>query len=77
MQIVHREEMRARILGEVAGRDELAIADEVRERERVVVEHAEKARWAAAMLDVRLALGARGREVDAVLLGEKRRRARA
>jgi hypothetical protein len=52
--------MRLRILVEVAERDVLLVAREVREPERLVVDHAQETRRSAAMLDVRLTHGVRG-----------------
>ncbi len=49
----------------------MAVAGEIGETERPVVEHAQDALWAAAMLDVRLAVGAGGGEIEGSLLGDE------
>jgi hypothetical protein len=49
----------------------LAVAGEIGETERPVVEHAQDALWSAAMLDVRLAVGAGGGEIEGALLGDE------
>src|SRR5204863_5808490 len=60
------------VVGEVAERDVLAVARVVGERDRMLVEDAQKSARTTAMLDIGLAGGARSREVDAVALGEER-----
>ena len=68
MRVVHQEQLRLRVVGQVAARHELAVADEVGERDRVLVEHVQEARRAAAVLDVGLPGGVRRRQVDGDLL---------
>ena len=63
--------MHLRVLGEVAERGALPVAAVVGEGERALVEHAQEAGRPAAMLDVRLAGGVRGREEEADLLGDE------
>src|SRR5258708_38761687 len=69
MRVIHQEQERAVVLGEVAGRDVLAIADEVCEAERLVIQDANEALGSAAMLDIRLARAVRGRKICAVAFG--------
>ena len=57
VRIVHEEQERLVILGEVAGRDILAVAGIIGEGERVIVEHANESLGAAAMLSIGLASG--------------------
>ena len=53
--VVHQEEERPGVLGQVAQGDVLPVAAEVGEPERPLVDHLEEARRAAAVLDVGLA----------------------
>src|SRR5262245_197609 len=62
--VVHEEEHGARVLGEIAGADILPVAGEIGESERRLVDDAQEARRSAAVLDVRLAVLARGRQVE-------------
>src|SRR5579863_7261993 len=66
--IVHQEEEGAIILGQVAGGYVLPIAGVIGKTERVIIDHANEALRAAAMLHVRLAGGIGGCQVDAVAL---------
>ncbi len=70
-RVIDQEELRARVLGEVAEGDELPVADEIDEAERRFVEDAQESLPPAAVLDVRLALAARGREEHAGLLRDE------
>ena len=70
--VVHQEEERPRVLREVAQRDVLAVAAEVGEGERPLVQDLQEAGRAAPVLDVRLALGVRRPEVEHVEAGEER-----
>jgi hypothetical protein len=49
MHVVDEEEIGLRIVGEIAERDVLPVADEIGEADRLVIEHAQKARRAAAV----------------------------
>jgi hypothetical protein len=49
MRVIHREEERAVVLGEVAGRDVLPIADAVCKAKRLVIQNANEALWSALM----------------------------
>ena len=55
----------------IAGGDVLPVAAEIGEGERLLVEHAQEARRAAAMLDVRLALGVGGGEIERSHAGDE------
>ena len=76
IRVVHQEEERLRVLGQVAQGDVLAVAAEVGEPERVVVDHLEEPGRAAAVLDVGLPVGVRGAEVEHVQVGEECRQVR-
>src|SRR5262245_64392406 len=54
----------ARVLGEIAGADILPVAGEIGESECRLVDDAQEARRSAAVLDVRLPVLARGRQVE-------------
>ena len=71
VRVVHQEEERLRVLGQVAQRDVLAVAAEVGEAERVLVDHLQEPGRAAAVLDVRLPVGVRGAQVEHVQVGEE------
>ena len=62
--VVHQEEERPGVLRQVAERDVLAVAAEVGEGQRPVVQHLQEARRSASMLDVRLPLGAGRAKVE-------------
>ena len=70
-RIVDQEQVRLRVLGEVAGSDELPIAAKIGEGDGLVVEHPQEPRRSATMLDVGLAVGVGGAEEDAGLCGDK------
>ena len=57
VRIVHHEDMRLRVLREIALRDVLPVAAVVGERDRVLVEDFDKALRPAAMLDIGMAVG--------------------
>ena len=62
--VVHQEQRGLGIVGEIAGRDVLAVAAEIGEAERLLVEHAQEAGRTAAMLNIRLAVGIDRREIE-------------
>ena len=63
--------MRLGVVHESALRDVLPIADEIGKAEGFAVEHLQKARRGAAMLDIGLSLRARGGEKNARLRLDK------
>ena len=71
LRVVHDEDEGLGVLGQVAGGDVLAVALEVGEAQRVLVEDAQEARRAAAMLHVGLAVGAGGGEIERAHLGQE------
>jgi hypothetical protein len=71
MRIVHHENMRLRIFGQVALRDVLPVTAVVGERDGVLVENFDKALRPAAVLDIGLAVGGSRREIEAGRLGEE------
>src|SRR6516164_11247930 len=71
MRVVHDEDVRSRIFREIALRDVLPVAGIIGESDRGLVEDLDEALGAAAMLDVGLAVGARGRKKEAVGVGEE------
>ena len=75
--VIHQEDERLRVLRQVAERDVLAVAAEVGEGQRLVVQHLQKAGRAAPVLDVRLPLGAGRAQVEHIQprqeLGQVRR----
>ena len=73
MRVIHHEDMRLRILREIALAEVLPVAAVVRKRDGVLVEDFDKTLRPAAMLDVRLAVSGRRREVEAVGLGQEAR----
>ena len=66
MGIVHHENMRLGVFRQIALGDVLPVAAVIGERQRGLVQHFDKALRAAAMLDVRLAIGVGGGEKEAV-----------
>src|SRR6266702_366542 len=76
LRIVHREEEGPLVLGEVAEGDILPIASKVGEAEPALVEYAQEAARSAPVLQVGLAGGTGGGEVDAVALGQEGRQLR-
>ncbi len=69
--VVHEEEKRLRVFGEVAEGDVLSVAAEVSEAEGFLVEDFEEAGGAAAVLDVGLASCIGGSEVEHVEVGQE------
>src|SRR5260370_29844199 len=67
VRIIDQEQVRSGIVREIAKRDILPIASEIDKADGPVVKHPQKACWAAAMLDIWLALGVRGGEENARL----------
>ena len=67
MHIVDEKEMSLGIIGEIAQGDVLPVAGKIGEAHGLLVQHLEKARWAAAMLDIGLAVAVGGGEEDARL----------
>src|SRR5687767_3807362 len=64
--IIDQEERHAIVRRDIAGRDQLAVAAQVRKRERRRPDRLQKSRLAAAMLDVRPAMLADGGQVETV-----------
>jgi hypothetical protein len=73
MRIIHDEDIGLRIFREVALRDVLPVAAVVGEGDGFLVEDFDEPFRAAAMLDVGLAVGIRGREIETVGLGQEGR----
>ena len=73
MGVVHQEQRSAVICPEIAGADVLAVAAKVRDRQRCLVEHADEAGRAAAVLHIRPAALRDGRHIEAVALSDERR----
>jgi hypothetical protein len=71
MGIVHHEDMRLRIFREIALRDVLPVAAVIGEGQRGLVQNFHKTFRAAAMLDIGLAVGAGGCEIEAVGLRQE------
>src|SRR5262249_2614302 len=69
--VVHQEDERLRVLRQVVDADVLPVALEVVERERLLVEHPQEALRPAAVLDVGLAVGAGGGEIERVALRDE------
>src|SRR6476646_12250385 len=70
--VVHQKQKRALVLGEMTYADELLVAGVVQERQRMVIEYLEKARWTAAVLHIRLTIGTRRCQIGRVALGDER-----
>ena len=70
LRVVHDENEGLAVLGEVAGGDVLAVALEVGEAQRALVDDAHEPRWAAAVLHVGLAVRAGGGEIERAGLGQ-------
>src|SRR4029077_6753193 len=66
-----RKSMARGVLGEIAGADILPVAGEIGEGECPLVDDAQESRRPAAMLDVRLPVLARGREVERPHAGDE------
>ena len=73
MGIVHQDQRGAVIGREIAGADVLAVAAKVGNRQRLLVENADEAGRAAAMLHIGPAALRDGRHIEAVALGDERR----
>ena len=71
VRIVHEDQRHAPIGGEVTEADILAVAGEIRECERPVVDHAQETTRAAAMLDIRPAGLRYARHVETVAFGNE------
>ena len=71
VRIVDQEQMRLGIVGQIALGDVLPVAGKIGEGDGLVVEHAQEAGRAAAMLDVRLAVSACRRQENAGLGGDE------
>jgi hypothetical protein len=71
MCVVDKKQAHTMVLQQVASRDVLAISDEVDERQRVIVERADKSLRTAAMLNVRLAVRATGCQKRGIDGGEE------
>ena len=69
--VVDEEQLRARILCQVAESDVLPVAAEVGEGQRVFIEQVQESGRAAAMLNIRLPFEVRGREKEATLRGDE------
>ena len=70
-RIVHEEQSHAIIIGKIAQRDILPIAAEIGKAQCLLIENPNKARRAAAMLDVGPARFADGRQINAVTSGDE------
>jgi hypothetical protein len=75
-RVVHEEDERLRVLGEVPERQVLAVALQVVESERVFIEDLQGAPRAAAVLHIRLAITASGGELERVAFGDESRQLR-
>src|SRR5580700_8340621 len=62
--------MRLRILRQIALRQVLPVAAKIGKRDGVLVQYLDEALGPAAMLDVGLAVGGRGREIEAIGVGK-------
>src|SRR5271154_2813476 len=71
MSVVHEKHECPIVFGEIAGSDVLPIPGEVREAERLLVQHVNEALGSSAMLYIGLPLRIRGRKVDAVAVGNE------
>ena len=71
MRIIHQEQEGLRIFGQIAGRDKLAVPGIVRKAEGVLVQHADEALGAAAMLGIGLPGGIGGGQIGGIHLPEK------
>src|ERR1700684_3660790 len=71
--IVHQDQRGAVVGREIAGADVLAVAAKVGDRQRPVVENADEAGRAAAMLHIGPAALGDGRHIEAVALSDERR----
>src|SRR6185503_16938182 len=69
--VVDEQQADAGVLAQVAGRDVRRVAGEIDEADGLRIERADEAARSAAVLDVRLAVGAGGGEEGGVDLGEK------
>src|ERR1700722_10450216 len=70
--IVHQDQRGAVICRKIAGADVLAIAAEVGDRQRLLVEDADEAGRPAAVLDIGPAALRDGRHIEAVAFGDER-----
>ncbi len=71
--IVHQDQRGAVICREIAGADVLAVAAKVGDRQRLLIENADEAGRAAAVLHIGPAALRDGRHIEAVALGDERR----
>ncbi len=71
IDIVDQENIRLRVLAEIALRDVLPVAAVICEGQRGLVENLDEARRAAAMLDVGLTIGVRRRQEETRLLADE------
>ena len=71
--IVHQDQRRAVVCGEIASADVLAVAAKVGDRQRLLVENTDEAGRPAAVLDIGPSVLRDGRHIQAVALGDERR----
>jgi hypothetical protein len=69
--IVHEEEKSARILGQIAGADILSVAVEIGKGERLLVDDGQEAGRSASMLDIKLAILVRRRQIERPYAGNE------
>jgi hypothetical protein len=69
--IVHEEHGGPVVADKIAHRDELAIAAEIGEAERMIIQHTQESTRATPMLDVGPAGFAGGRKIKAVAFGDE------
>jgi len=72
--IVHKEQKRALVLGKVADADVLLVADIFGKSNGAFIQHFQETRGPSAVLDVGLAIGARGGEIGRVAIADERDR---
>ena len=70
-RIIHQEQCDAIVRGQISGGEQLPVAAEIRERERLRIEHAEKSARAAAMLDIGPPGFGNGREIERITFGDE------
>src|SRR5262245_38618666 len=69
--IVHKEQKRALVLGEIADADVLLVARVIGKGDGVLIEHFQEPNEPSAVLDVGLTVGARSRKINGVSLANE------